>query len=81
MSLQHPECYGQIFPDLDAVGDEPKGRVFSIKYPPVMGSAKPRVEARVNFEQWDQCRKCEEFPHCLDLSTTKLVFQAAVWQI
>ena len=72
MSSQHRECYGRLLPDLEAADKEPKGRVFSLSIPPVMGMVRPRAEARVKIEEWDQCRKCEEFSYCLDLSTAKL---------
>ena len=81
MSSQHRECYGHLFPDLEATGNEPKGRVFSLSIPPVMGMMRPRAEARVNVEEWDHCRKCEEFSHCLDLSTAKLALQVAARQM
>jgi len=70
-----------MLPDLEAGGDEPKGRVFSIKFAPVMGMVRPHAEARGNVEEWDQCRKCEEFPHCLDLSTARLALQTAARQM
>ena len=81
MSLQHRDCYGCMFPDLSMGGNELKGHVFSIEFAPVVGMLKPHAEARANVEEWDNCRKCEEFSHCLDFSTAKLAFQAAVPQM
>ena len=77
MSSQHRECYGRIFPDLDTGSNEPKGHVFGIKFSPAIGMVRPRAEAQVNIEEWEECLKCEEFTHCLDLGTSRLVLQAS----
>ena len=77
----HNDCYGAIFPDLaDRWRSSGSGKVFSFGIRRSMGTEPVERNIRVDTEQWDQCRRCEEFEECYRFSMTKLAFEIAVSQ-
>ena len=75
------DCYGTIFPQTMCLGSSSgSGKVFSFSILPAAGTGPVKRDIRVNTEQWDECRRCEEFEECYRFSMTKLAFEIALSQ-
>ena len=73
-----PECYGQLFPDLDRL--EPnrpcRGKVFTV----LIRSAGVGVQSRdltVDEAQWETCQACPWYRSCYDLGSARL----SLWDV
>jgi hypothetical protein len=77
----HHECYGRMFPNLTNGSPETRGKAFVIGPRTQTELEQPRAKVSVNLAEWDRCRECPEFDHCLSLSTATLSIQAAAWQL
>jgi hypothetical protein len=69
-------CFGTIYPDLEKFqfGKPMRGRVFQIIVNTVGPGHRDR-ELNIDVESWQNCRQCEDFQNCLDLSNAKLQMQ------
>jgi hypothetical protein len=73
------ECFGEIFPDLETlrINREARGKTFSVKLIS-RGIGIHSREIHPDVEQWNACRKCEEFDSCYSFSQAKLNLSAAL---
>jgi hypothetical protein len=69
-------CFGTIYPDLVEFqfGKPMNGKVFRIIVNTV-GPGHRERELNIDVNAWQDCRRCEDFQNCLDLSNAKLQMQ------
>jgi hypothetical protein len=73
------ECFGNLFPDLENLGinKEVRGKTFSVKLIS-WGMGIHSREIHPDVEQWNSCRKCDNFDSCYSFSQAKLNLSAAL---
>jgi hypothetical protein len=78
--IQHPKCFGTMFPDvLHVESDRPqRGKVFSLLLERAGGLYRCNREVNGDIKQWDECHKCPEFDGCYHFSTAKLLLASAI---
>jgi hypothetical protein len=79
MSQTHPECYGQMMPDLARLEyNEPlKGKAF-VALVRSQGLGVQELRMTVDEAGWETCLVCPDYRTCYDLSMAKLVLYRAL---
>ena len=69
-------CFGTIYPDLEGFqfGKPLAGKVFQIAVNTVGPGHRDR-KLDIDMDAWEICRRCEDFPNCLNFSNAKLQIQ------
>lgn len=79
MTTTHPDCFGDLFPDLERLqADQPlAGKSFSVLKASCGMTAFDRG-IRVDLEQWRKCVECSSFRSCYDLGMARLALWTAL---
>jgi hypothetical protein len=77
--IEKPDCYGGMFPDMDTVehNRQVSGRAFGVRVDS-QGIGIAGRSVSVDREGWAQCRGCESYGGCYDLSMAKLALGTAL---
>ena len=79
MPPNHPDCYGQMLPDLSCLEyNQPiKGKAFIVEARS-KGIGVSEYRITVDKDGWEACLACPEYRSCYDLSMVKLVLYRAL---
>jgi len=79
-NVDHPNCYGTLFPDLlDLPEDRPaRGKVFTVLLRRAGGMHRCSRSVSADMEQWDRCQQCPDYQGCYEFSMAKVAVQSAI---
>lgn len=74
-----PDCYGELFPDLDdaRLNETASGVVFAVRLEGG-GMGRPFAQVTGDRDRFLRCTRCPAYGACYDLSMARLAFHSAV---